>query len=62
MELVATLPETRERAQQELLLQLALGEALTVTQGYAAPEAERAFVRARDLCEQVGEAPQLFER
>jgi class 3 adenylate cyclase/predicted ATPase len=60
VERVAKLPETRERAQQELLLQLALGEALIVTQDFAAPEAERAYGRARDLCEQVGEAPQLF--
>jgi class 3 adenylate cyclase/predicted ATPase len=60
VELVATLPESRERARQELLLQLALGEALVVTQGYTAPEAERAFVRARDLSEQMGEANELY--
>jgi predicted ATPase len=59
VELVETLPETRERAQQELLLQLSLGGALTVTQGNTAPETERAYVHAQDLCEQVGEAPQL---
>jgi predicted ATPase len=60
VELVETLPETRESAERELLLQFKLGQALTVTEGYAAPEVERAIVRARDLCEQVGEAPQLF--
>jgi predicted ATPase len=59
VERVAKLPETRERGQQELLLQLALGEALVVTRGYTAPEVEHAYARARDLCEQVDEAPQL---
>jgi class 3 adenylate cyclase/predicted ATPase len=60
VELVATLPESRERARQELSLQIALGETLMATQGFAVPEVEQAFVRARNLCEQVGEAPQLF--
>jgi predicted ATPase len=60
VERVQTLPETRERARQELLLQLALGPALNVTRGFGSPEAEQAYARARDLCEQVGEAPQLF--
>jgi predicted ATPase len=59
VELLGTLPETRERAQQELLIQLSLGGALIVAQGYTAPETERAYVCARDLCEQVGEVPQL---
>jgi predicted ATPase len=59
-ELIATLPETRERARQELLLQLALGRALTVIRGFTAPEVERAYVRARDLSEEVAEARDLF--
>jgi predicted ATPase len=60
-ELLATLPETRDRARQELPLQLALGGALTATLGFAAPEAEQAYARARDLCEQLGEASQMFQ-
>src|SRR5262249_44885482 len=28
--------------------------------GYAAPEVEQAYTRARELCRQVGEPPQLF--
>jgi class 3 adenylate cyclase/predicted ATPase len=61
VELVSTLPETRQRNEQELLLQLMLGEALTVTQGPTASEVEQAYVRARDLSEQVGEVPQLLQ-
>jgi predicted ATPase len=54
------LPETPARAQQELDLQIALGPALMAMKGYAAPEVEQTYARARDLCAQVGETPQLF--
>jgi predicted ATPase len=60
LELLATLPETPARAQQELDGQIALGPALMVTRGYAAPEVEQTYARARELCRQVGETPQLF--
>ena len=30
------------------------------TKGYAAPEVERAYARARTLCQQVEETPELF--
>ena len=55
-----TLPETTERIQQELLLQTTLGPALTNTKGFAAPEVEQAYARARALCERVSDAPQQF--
>ena len=54
------LPETPARLQQELDLQVALGPALRATQGQAAPEVERAYARARELCAQLGDTPQLF--
>jgi predicted ATPase len=60
LELLKTLQDTPARVQQELMLQIALGPALVVTKGYAAPEVEKAYTRARELCLQVGEAPQLF--
>ena len=60
LELLKTLPDTAERAQQELLLQVALGAPLMVTKSFAASEAERAYTRARELCQQVGETPHLF--
>ncbi len=47
------------RAQQELQLQLTLGPALIATKGWAAPEVERTYSRAQELCEQVGEVSQL---
>jgi predicted ATPase len=60
LELLKTFPDTPERVQQELTLQLALGLPLTMTEGYAAPEVEQTYARARELCQQMGETPQLF--
>jgi class 3 adenylate cyclase/tetratricopeptide (TPR) repeat protein len=54
------LPETPARLQQELDLQVALGPALLVTKGFAAAEVERTYARARELCTQLGDTPQLF--
>src|SRR5262249_30590780 len=59
--LLNVLPETPERAQRELVLQTTLGPALMATRGYAASEVEYAYARARELCRQVGETPQLFQ-
>jgi predicted ATPase len=60
LELLKTLPDAPERSQQELLLQTSLGLALMATRGYADPEVEKVYVRALELCRQVGETPQLF--
>jgi DNA-binding winged helix-turn-helix (wHTH) protein/predicted ATPase len=59
LDALRTSPDSRERAQQELSLQVTLGVALTATQGFAAPEVVRAYARAWELCAQVGETPQL---
>ena len=60
IELLKHLPETPERGQQELTLQLALHDALLPVKGYSAPEVGKAATRARALCQQLGETPQLF--
>jgi class 3 adenylate cyclase/predicted ATPase len=54
------LPETPERSGRELSIQLALGPALIAVKGYAAPEVERAYTRARELCGRLGDPPELF--
>ena len=59
IELLKTLPETPAHTQQALTLHLALGAALQMAKGLAAPEVERAYTRARALCQQVGETPEL---
>ena len=60
LELLGTLPDTPERARKELALQITLGPALMATKGWSAPEVERAYMRAHELCRQVGETPDLF--
>ena len=59
--LLATLPETPARAQQELPLQLALAVAWSEVKGQAAPEVDQTYARIRALCAQVGETPQLVQ-
>ena len=59
IELLKTLPETPEHTQQALTLHIALGAALQMAKGQAAPEVEHAYTQARALCQQVGETPEL---
>jgi predicted ATPase len=59
--MLTALPETPERAQQELAMQTTLGPALVAAKGFAAPEVLHAYTRARELCQQVGNTPQLFQ-
>jgi class 3 adenylate cyclase/predicted ATPase len=58
--LLVALPEGPDRIEQELAIQVALGAPLALTKGYAAPEVGRARVRAQELCQRIGETPQLF--
>jgi predicted ATPase len=60
LELLATLPKTPEHVQQELILQLTLGTPLIASKGNASADVEKAYTRARELCHQIGETPQLF--
>ena len=60
LEILKTLQESPSRAQQELALQIGLGVPLMLTKGYAAPEVEKIYSRARELYQQVGESPQFF--
>ena len=54
------LPDMPARLQQELALQTMLGPALIATKGYGAPEVAQAYTRARELCQQIGETPDVF--
>jgi tetratricopeptide (TPR) repeat protein len=60
LELLKTLADTPERVQQELTLQLALGDALVAVKGYTVPDVEKTLTRAWKLCQQLGETPQFF--
>jgi predicted ATPase len=54
------LPDTLDRARRELPLQMTLGVQLQVVHGYAAPQAEPTYARARALCGNVQNAESLF--
>ncbi len=57
---VLALPMGPERQQIELGLQMIRGLALRSVKGWAAPEIESTFTRARALCQQLGDPPELF--
>jgi predicted ATPase len=54
------MPDGPERLQHELGLQMIRGLALRMMKGWASPEIEPVFARARELCHQLGDAPELF--
>ncbi len=58
--LLQRLLHSPERIQREVPLQLALGRAFGAVKGFASPEVERAYTRARGLCERLGDPPELF--
>ena len=60
VELLMTLPDTPARARQELVLKIALGASLLMSQGPSAPPVEHTYTRARTLCQEVGDLGQLF--
>lgn len=59
LDLLATQPATAERDQQEIILQCALGAACLAIQGFAAPAVDKAYARARFLCQQREATPIL---
>jgi class 3 adenylate cyclase/predicted ATPase len=60
IDLVQRLPDTSERIERELSLQLNVGPALFAIKGWGSPEAIRAYTRARELCERLNDSPELF--
>jgi predicted ATPase len=60
LEVLQRWPETAARVQNELDIQLLVASALEATRGFATPEVGRAYLRAQELCGQLGETPQRF--
>jgi predicted ATPase/class 3 adenylate cyclase len=60
MNLLQKLPDSPEGVQRELPLQLAVGTAFIATKGWAVAEVERAFTRARELCERLANPSESF--
>jgi predicted ATPase len=61
LELLRALPETIERAQDELTLQIALAVSLIAMRSWSALEVGDAYTRARDLSQQTGDTLQLSQ-
>ncbi len=55
------MPDSPERARRELALQIALSTPLQALKSYGAPERGHAYARARQLCDQIGERPEVFQ-
>ena len=60
LELLKKLPETPQRDQQELALQLALAVPLMSTRALVLLSWAKAVVRARELCDRMGDTSQRF--
>lgn len=60
LDLLSRIAEGSERTESELALQLSLGAALVALKGYAAPEVGETYARARELHQQIGDAPRLL--
>jgi hypothetical protein len=60
LEVLATLPDTLERAHQELALLRVLSPTLMNTKGHRAAEVEHILMRERQLCQQVDDSPHLL--
>jgi class 3 adenylate cyclase/predicted ATPase len=58
--LLDTLEETRERDNWELQFLTTLAPAYIAARGYAAPEVGPILLRARELCQRIGDPQQLF--
>ena len=59
LQLVAGLPKSRQLQTRELALQLRLAGTLMAAKGWASPHAGDAYARARELCREAPEGPQL---
>jgi hypothetical protein len=60
LDMLRALPESRERASREVANLMAIAIPMHAVSGYAAPELEETYRRARELCDMLGEHPSLF--
>jgi tetratricopeptide (TPR) repeat protein len=60
IDLLQKLPDSPARIQRELVLQLAIHPAVIPVKGWGSSEEDRAYIRARELCEQLGNPPEFF--
>ena len=61
LELIERLPDSPEHTEQKISLQLTLGVPLIATEGYAAPGVGNVYLKARELCQRLGEPPEISQ-
>src|SRR6266536_1498872 len=60
LETLKHLPESRKTLEHGIELRIDLGSALIAMKGFAAPEVIQTYTQAREMCERLGDTPQLF--
>ncbi len=60
LQALSHLPENRQTIEQAINIRVDLGPALIAMGGYSAPEVERIYTQAREMCKQLGDTRQLF--
>jgi tetratricopeptide (TPR) repeat protein len=60
LRVIATTPESRERDQSELKIQMMLAPLIVSTRGLSSPEIPTYIARAQELCRRAGETPEIF--
>jgi class 3 adenylate cyclase/tetratricopeptide (TPR) repeat protein len=56
---IGTMPESRERDQRELKIQMMLGTMIASTQGFSSAELGSILARTQELCSRAGETPEI---
>ncbi len=60
LDVLRQLPETRKTLEQAIAIRIDLGPALRTIKRTSAPEVEQTYTEARELCQRLGDTPQLF--
>jgi predicted ATPase len=60
LDFIKHLPEDKQTIEKAINIRVDLGPALIATSGFPAPEVEENYIRARAMCERLGETLQLF--
>jgi predicted ATPase/class 3 adenylate cyclase len=60
LEVLNHLPQSRKTLEHAIDVRVDLGPTLIAMKGFAAPEVVQTYTQAREMCERLGDTPQLF--
>ena len=60
LEVLYILPDSPDRAQLELPIQISIGHVVSAIKGFGSQEEIQAYARAKQIAEQLGDSPQFF--